>query len=294
MPSFTGTNLISRVKPAATLLGQTNIPLSRIGIMPVFACETYGRGRTFAMSTDSTAAWGYAFESRWGVGDNRYFRKFWRNVIRWLAENSRASQHRLMVQTDQVIYGQDEPIEIVAEAFDQDLNPTTDYTVTARLVDPETADLDLATAETTTLEVKSSLKKYTASIPPTLPEASNDLASPMQSAVLVVQAWEGTEEVARESIDLQLLRDSKEWLRPQARPDTLRSVAESGGGTLLSSEQELSDLLRSFETSRGEILVHKLPLWDHTLIWTALVGALAIEWTLRRRGDGDRTTEAKS
>ena len=285
MPHFTGTNLISRVKPAATLLGQTRSPLSRVGIMPVFACETYGRGRTFAMSTDSTAAWGYNFESRWGEGDNRYFRKFWRNVIRWLAENSRTSQHRLIVHTDQVIYSPDEPIQIVAEAYDQDLNVTTEYTVTARLVDQASAALDLGGSEATTLEVKSSLKRYTASIPPKLPESSSELASPMQAAVLVVQAWEGSEEVASESIELQLLRDSKEWLRPQARPDTLRSVAESGGGKLLTSEQELSDLLRSFETSRGEILVHKLPLWDHVLIWTALVGGLAIEWTLRRFGN---------
>ena len=134
MPRFTGTNLISRVKPAATLLGRTSSPLSRVGIMPVFACETFGRGRTFAMSTDTTQAWGRYFESQWGEGDNRYYRKFWRNVIRWLAENSRASQRRLIVHTDQVIYSPGEPIQVVAEAFDRDFRSTTDYRVTARLV----------------------------------------------------------------------------------------------------------------------------------------------------------------
>ncbi len=284
MPLFGGTNLISRVKPAATLLGQTRSPLSRVGIMPVFACQTYGRGRTFAMSTDTTLSWGRAFESQWGNGDNRYFRKFWRNVVRWLSENSRASQRRLMVQTDQVIYGQEEPIQVVVEAYDKDLQPTTDYRVTATLMDQESAELDLAAPATTTMEVKSSLKRYTASIPATLPEANDQLADPMQAAVLLIQAWEGSEEVARESVELQLLRDSKEWLRPQAQPEILRRVAESGGGSLLETEPELLELLRSFDSSKGDTLVHELPIWDHTLIWFALIGALALEWTIRRRG----------
>ena len=47
------------------------------------------------MSSDTTVDWGRDFEHNWGEGDNRYFRKFWRNVVRWLAENSEASQQRL-------------------------------------------------------------------------------------------------------------------------------------------------------------------------------------------------------
>ena len=58
MPSFRGTNLIARVKPAAKLLGQSSRELPRVGQMPIFGCESYGRGRTFAMATDSTWALG--------------------------------------------------------------------------------------------------------------------------------------------------------------------------------------------------------------------------------------------
>ena len=57
--------------------------------MPVLACQAYGRGRTFAMTTDTTVEWGKDFERFWGENDNRYFRKFWRNVVQWLGENSR-------------------------------------------------------------------------------------------------------------------------------------------------------------------------------------------------------------
>lgn len=290
MPAFSGTNLISRVKPAATLLGQTDRALSRVGVMPVFACETYGRGRSFAMATDTTYAWGRLFESQWGEGDNRYYRKFWRNVVRWLAENSQASQHRLVVRTDQVIYSADEPIQIVAEAYDEQLALTTDYRVTAQLVDQTTAESGLGEWKlgdwgAVTLDASSAQRQYTGSIPSQLSESGEDIATPMQSAVLVVQAWEGDKEVASELVELQLIHDSKEWLKPQARPDTLQGVVQAGVGRMLESPREMLELLSSLDASAGEVLVHQLPLWDHSLIWLTLVGALALEWTLRRRGN---------
>jgi uncharacterized membrane protein len=291
MPHFTGTNLISRIKPAATLLGRTQAPLSRVGVMPVFACETFGRGRTFAMSSDTTHAWGRYFESQWGEGDNRYYCKFWRNVVRWLAENSRASQQRLMVHTDQVIYTTGEPIQVVAEAFDKELIATTDYRVTARLMTPGSDGQDRAEsadAMAVSFEANPSLQRYTATIPAVLSAASDDPSKAMQRADLVVTAWEGDEQVASESIELQLLHDSSEWLRPQSQPETLRLVAESGGGTVLSSERELSQLLRSFDSAPGEVLVHTLPLWDHSLVWVIFLGVLAVDWTLRRRGFAER------
>lgn len=287
MPAFSGTNLISRVKPAATLLGSTQTPLSRVGIMPVFACETYGRGRTFAMSTDTTLSWGRVFESQWGQGDNRYFRKFWRNVVRWLAENSRASQRRLLVQTDQVIYSPDEPIQLVAEAFDRDFKVTTDYRVTARLTTADASDVDadaLPDGMEVALEPNPALQNYAATLPAVLSGRSYDPSNPMQRVKLEVTAWEGDEEVADASIELQLLHDSKEWLRPQARPDTLQRIAESGGGSVLSSASELEQLLRSFQSAPGESLVHQLPRWDRSLIWAAFLGLLVLDWTLRRRG----------
>src|SRR5262249_29412821 len=95
LPIFYGTNLTDRLKPAATALGLSQGPLSGAKVVTVFSCQTFGRGRTFAMASDTTVDWGRDFERNWGEGDNRYFRKFWRNVIRWLAESSEAGQNRL-------------------------------------------------------------------------------------------------------------------------------------------------------------------------------------------------------
>ena len=101
--------------------------------MTVFSCQSFGRGRTFAMATDSTFAWGTDFEKSWGEGDNRYFRKFWRNVVRWLTENSEGSNRRLKVETDRIIYRPGQEIQIKARTYDEKLVDTDRYRVAARL-----------------------------------------------------------------------------------------------------------------------------------------------------------------
>ncbi|MCA9135443.1 MAG: hypothetical protein KDB00_01755 [Planctomycetales bacterium] len=295
MPPFSGTNLISRVKPAATLLGQTQSPLNQVGIMPVFACESYGRGRTFAMSTDTTVGWGTRFEREWGSNGNGYYQKFWRNVVRWLAENSLASQQRLIARTDQVIYAPDETIQLVAEAYDSEFKPTTNYRLTARFASGDSQNASTAQALTHVTDVGSvdvghvdltavpSAQHYTASIPAELPQSIDDPASPMQTVHLEVTAWDGDEKVATNSIELQVIHRSDEWLNPQSRPETLALVAEAGGGRMLTSADELNRLLRSFDVAAGEIMVHKLPMWDHWILWTLILLILGVDWTLRRR-----------
>ncbi|WP_182865875.1 glutamine amidotransferase [Rhodopirellula sp. JC639] len=295
MPPFSGTNLISRVKPAATLLGQTRTPLARVGIMPVFACESYGRGRTFAMSTDTTYGWGARFEREWGEGDNRYYQKFWRNVVRWLAENSQASQNRLVLRADQVIYSPDESIELVVQAFDDSFVPTTNYRLTTRLVaelEPTATAADNPAASSSmsvTMNPQPASRQYTVTIPARLAAASDDRSSPMQTAHLVVDAWLGNQKIATESLQLQLLHRSTEWLHPQANPERLQRVVDAGGGQMVSSPLELQALLESLDIAPGEVLIHKLPAWDHWMLWTMLLAVLAIDWILRRRGTGPAT-----
>ena len=133
MPQFYGTNLTDRLKPASTVLGSSDRPLAGLveytpqravsrtskgkavapkppSGTPIFTVQPYGKGRSFAMSTDTTVAWGTDFERIWGEGDNRYFRKFWRNVVTWLAENSAGSNRRLQISTDKIIYRPGQPI----------------------------------------------------------------------------------------------------------------------------------------------------------------------------------------
>lgn len=281
MPQFLGTNRISRIKPAATLLGETYAPLPQAGVMPVFACETYGRGRTFGMSTDTTVSWGTYFEKQWGEGDNRYFRKFWRNVVRWLSENSRASQRRLFIETDKLIYAPGDPIQIGVEAFDESQNPTTEYRLMAQLLPQSGFDAEKDPGRAVELGVPSAVQNYRGQLVANLPQHS---AQVMQPARLVVTAWRGDEEVATAETALQILRDSSEWIEPQSHPENLTPLLNTSGGQRLTSASQLREVLSTFEPTPGEILIHTVPRWHAAWLYAVLLILLALEWTLRRRG----------
>jgi len=290
MPAFYGSNLIKRLKPAATLLAQSATPLPRVGIMPVFASESYGRGRTFALASDSTAYWGQDFERYWGEGDNRYFRKFWRNVVRWLSENSIAGSKRLWIETDKIIYRRGEPIELTATAYDTSAHESTAYELTAQLVHSPEGRPDGPAAGTSPSQLVPDVARlrYHGSIEARVPDrpvgAAGEPFSTLQATQLEVVARDGGREIARTQVEVQVLLDSSELERPSAAPKHLRELSSFGGGRVLDNAQQLAGLLREFPPTPGETIIHRTPSWDRSWFWLLLVGLLGIEWTLRRLG----------
>jgi uncharacterized membrane protein len=284
IPVFYGTNLIQRLKPAATLLGETSSPLRPVGIMPVFACESYGRGRTFAMATDSTFAWGQAFERHWGEGDNRYFRKFWRNVIRWLTENSIAGSKRLSIDADKVIYRPGEPIRLTAVAYDTSYNETVDYRLTAHLR-PDQAEE--SSPVSVTLTPVAAQNRYEGQLEARLPTLSDSGAgqatSTLRTANIEVVASDTNREIGRSTLAIQVLHDSRELLRPRPVPENLKRLADGTDGVVLGEATDLADLLAQFPAAPGEVIVHRSPTWDRSWFWGLLVLLLSLEWSLRRR-----------
>jgi uncharacterized membrane protein len=289
MPPFTGTNLIQRLKPAATLLGLSDRPIQVVGIMPVFACESYGKGRTFAMATDSTYSWGTQFEMTWGEGDNRYFRKFWRNVIQWLAENSAGGNRRLRVETDKLIYRPGQPIKVNARAYDDRLEETTGYRVVARLRPgtPTAPNAEPpAPIQEATLVARTDERQYETELacPPLrlVPVAADSPLAPFRRATLDVTAYNGNKVAAQTTLDVQVLDDPIEFENPQPDPGRLEEIAAASGGRVLHTPEELAQVLGSITTVPGEVVVHKAPLWDNPLLWAVLVALLTVEWGLRR------------
>lgn len=285
MPQFYGTNLIQRLKPAATVLGQTQTPLTGVGIMPVFACESYGRGRTFALSSDSTADWGRDFERYWGENDNRYFRKFWRNVVRWLSESSIAGSKRLAVDTDKVIYRRGEAIQVSATAFDTDFNPTVDYQLTARIASENPSTTNARPSQSTDLEANRLSKQYGGQVKAQLLEAPDpsESFSTLRAAKLEVVATSGDREIARTLCDIQLLGTSRELSQPAPDWENMRRLASLTGGEVLESSADLAKLLQQFPSTPGEKLVQQSPVWHRSILWAGMLLLLAVEWSLRRR-----------
>lgn len=285
MPPFLGTNFMQRLKPAATVLAMSATPIPQVGIMPIFAVQTYGRGRTFAFAPDTTADWGRLFESQWGEADNRYFRRFWRNAVRWLSENSTAGNKRLQIETDRVIYRAGQPIVVTAHAFDEQLKETIDYDLVAN-VKVATAPTSSTPLISTPLAPATSGKDYVAEIDSLPLLAQSDLSggtsviAPSRE-VEVIASHQG-QEIARAVTKVQILPDVHELLQPRAKPEVLEQLAQSTDGIVYHAPQELVSSLLQMPVTEGDAVITRQPIWDSPWLWFVIIGLLAIEWSLRR------------
>lgn len=283
MPEFLGTNYMQRLKPAATVLALSATPIPQAGIMPIFACQSYGRGRTFAFAPDTTADWGRFFESQWGEGDNRYFRRFWRNAVRWLSENSNAGNKRLQIETDRVIYRVGQPIQITVRAFDDQNRETIDYQLAA-LVKSATRKTTALIAAATPLISTPQGTAYSG----TLETQSLDLAAESNgSAVLSsvevdVIATHNEKEVLRATTRVMVLPDLHELVQPRAQSEVLEQLSAATGGKTLRRSADLTALLRDMPVTPGDSIISRQPLWDSPWIWLLILTLLAIEWSMRR------------
>ena len=283
MPAFSGTNLTDRLKPAATALGLSDRPLPGSAVVTVFSCQNFGRGRTFAMATDTTVGWGAEFEKNWGEGDNRYFRKFWRNVIRWLTENSIGANRRLHVETDKVIYRPGQEIQVTAKAFDEKLEETDRYRVDARVHGPSEPESEASGAGGTNLVPQLSSAVYTAKL--TSPPASEVLDNPgstLHPLVLDVTAHDGDSVVATSSIPLQVIDDPAEFRDPRPDSAQLERLAQAASGRVIHTPFDLAALLAQHPQASVRTVVARSPLWDSALLWLLFMGLLVSEWILRR------------
>ncbi|MEJ7636480.1 MAG: glutamine amidotransferase [Singulisphaera sp.] len=131
LPGFLGSNRVGSPKSGAEVLALA-------GTQPALAVQPYGRGRTVVMTTPITRRWAGDFIQSWGEKDARYYKKFWRNTVYWLTENSSIGRRRLLAETDKRLYRPGEPIVLRARTFDENAALTLDYRV-AVTVEPRSA-----------------------------------------------------------------------------------------------------------------------------------------------------------
>ncbi|RYD29914.1 MAG: hypothetical protein EOP86_20845, partial [Verrucomicrobiaceae bacterium] len=106
-PAFQGYHDVRRIKP-----GAVSLAFREGSDAPLIAVQDYGKGRTMAFLSDSAGGWGVEYQARWGppaLGEmlpadapeeakalardtslppNEFYRRFWINTVRWLAEKS--------------------------------------------------------------------------------------------------------------------------------------------------------------------------------------------------------------
>ncbi|HNR98080.1 MAG TPA: hypothetical protein PKX48_01215 [Planctomycetota bacterium] len=92
----------------------------RYGPRVLFACQIYGKGRSFFSAVDSTWRW------RAGVGDT-YFTTFWASVLRYAAASRlQGETARFQVAVDKPVCHPGDQLTITARVLDEELRPSAE------------------------------------------------------------------------------------------------------------------------------------------------------------------------
>jgi uncharacterized membrane protein len=305
LPNFLGSNHVGKAKPVAEVLARTTSPGADGESMPAIVAQTYGRGRTMAVTTAITRRWAGEFTQSWGGGDARYYKKFWRNVVYWLTENSSIGRRRLLAETDKRLYRPGEPIVLRARTFDENAAPTLDYRV-AVTVEPKSAgDVTsdssplrrpargpqpagaqaplLPWSEEFELARETSEKSYGATLPIADAKSLPSGVTLTQGLRIELTAYENNTQVDSTSLEVQVIDDPSEQQNPLPDHDLLRRIALQSGGTVLKQAKDLSAMIENLPRSAGPPEVKKTPAWSRWWLLAILIVLLTIEWIWRRR-----------
>jgi uncharacterized membrane protein len=303
LPNFLGHNRLGGAKPTAEVL-------ARIGSgspdgEPALVVQPFGRGRTMALATGITHRFGGEFSQSWGQGDSRYYKKFWRNAIYWLTENSSIGRRRLLAETNNRLYRPGESIVLNARAFDENAAPTLDYRV-AVSIEPRSATEStsdnsplrkpsfgpgepddrgplLPWGEEFDLTKLAADQSYSVRIP--IADGKNLPAGVALTQRLRIEltAYENNTQVDSTALDVQILDDPSEQQNPLPDHDLLRRVADDSGGSVLRDSNALATMLGRLPVTVGPPDVKAMPAWSRWWLLSLLIALLTIEWAWRRR-----------
>ena len=254
---------MSRVRPdASVLLEHPSHRMESGGALPVLVLGAAGRGRTLALTTDTTWRWGMTTGG--ASGDASAHERFWDRAVRWLARDPALEPAR--ITTDRERYGPGARASVTGQLADPRYAPYADRAIALRL-------LDSAGQERAAVETRTDREG----------RVEAELALPADEGAYRIEARlaGATEALAEEWLVIEAGGD--ELADPRANPALLRELTEATGGTFYPSPEDapaLADLDTTLTRSLG-IVSHE-PFgggWAFAL----LVAVFAGEWFLRRR-----------
>jgi len=303
LPDFQGHNKLGQPKAGA----ETEATTTDEPTAPLIVSQPFGRGRTLAIATGITRRYANDFTQRWGENDARYYKKFWRNVVYWLTENSSNGRRRLVAETDKRLYRPGEPIVLKARTFDENAAPTLSYRIAVSIEPKNAAEV---TANDSPLcrpaglpgepsesgsgpllpwgeEFELSPRSAEGGYATTLAIANAKSVPPgvvlTQALRIELTAYENNTQVDSTELEVQVLDDPSEQQNPLPDHPLLHRVAKLSGGTVLHSPNDLSSLLKSLPRVIGPSEIKVVPAWSRWWLLILVVSLLTIEWVWRRR-----------
>jgi uncharacterized membrane protein len=265
LPALEGLNRVTRVRPGATTLLEHPRHTTVDGKpAPVLAVSDVGKGRTLALTTDTSWHWG--FLDAGAGGDGRAFQRFWEAAVRWLVRDPALTLLRM--DLDKVEYRKGQVINLRVRTLHADYTRAPEVDVALSVLDASQSDRD---APIKRLDARTSGEG----------EAHLELADlPTGAFRIVAEATIDGRKIIEEKT-LVVRPEGRELEDVVARPAVLQELARLGDGVYRAGE--LGDVkvrpLREERIGRDKAF----DIGGHPVLLALALVFLSLEWALRRR-----------
>ena len=262
LPPLDGANALDplRIKPNAQTVAWSGDDSRH----PLLVLGAWGAGRTAALAVDST--WHWQLE---GYGETH--RRFWRQLVLWLAQKDNAKGQKVWVQLDSRRFQQASRVEFRVGANDEAGQPLPSAAFDVQIELPDGTTEAVSTVQRGNEQVG----LFTETTQP------GDYR-------IVVAARSGGETLQSTSARFTVSDEDVELDQPAAEPTLLANLAtmtsDAGGAGMAPEElpsvlDELKERTKEFE----DRITETKTLWDTWPVLLGFVGLLGTEWYLRKR-----------
>jgi len=250
-----GANRFRGLKPGANVLAE-----SEQGD-PILVAQGLERGRVLCFAGDST--WRWALE---GFEDEH--RRFWRQIVLWLAHKDESSEGEVWVRLDSRRLARGQRAEFDLGARDSQGNRVDDAEFDVEVTAPDASKQRVRAARNATGQHGVFLD-----------------TSQAGDYTISVTARRGGQQLGTAHARFLVFEEDLELENPVADPSLLVSLASISGGKSLAAE-ELPGLIEELQKYPEQLEVEierRETMWDSWPFFLLLVGLLGTEWFLRKR-----------
>jgi hypothetical protein len=255
LPALEGANKFHDLAAGAVVLADAGANV------PLLVAHNFGDGRVMAFAGDSTWHW-------WMHGFESAHKRFWRQVVLWLARKDQAQEGNVWVRLQQRRFAPSQRVEFMVGANSPSGEPIADAAYKAEIVLPDGTRRPLPLVRQDE-QMAGSLR---------------DTQIPGDYAIEVT-ATQKDQPLGSTRARFLVFQQDLELDNASADAATLESLAAMTGGQSLAPER-LPELIQRLadETQHLEVQQEtKKTLWDKWSFFLTLVGLLGLEWYLRKR-----------
>jgi hypothetical protein len=257
LPPLDGANRFTGVTQGAVVLAEADGKENE----PLLVSQEFGGGRVIAFAGDSTWHWVMR-------GFDAAHKRFWRQIVLWLAHKEQVADGDVWVRLDNTRYFPGDHVAFVAGAQSPQNEPLLDAEIKARILKPDNKSSDALMLRKGD-ETDGSFR---------------DTQLPGDYTIEVTATRKG-QALGTARARFSVAQQDLELDNPAADLDSLKVVAGSSGGEVIEPERLpkwLADLMK--KTDYLDVKQEtKQTLWDQWPLFLCIVLLLTLEWFLRKR-----------